>query len=100
MIMFWQKKSVQFKTTDKSAGSYSWLQLQLPCTMLLEMARYLIDEGANERVLNNNGTDLLMYAKDCYLNSGDTTMFEYMLDFGPHTGYGRLCRERICMIIV
>lgn len=75
------KKLCSSKQLIKAQDTHGWSALTVAVyNNNMEMARYLIDEGANERVLNNNGTNLLMYAKDCYLNSGDTTMFEYMLD--------------------
>ena len=47
-----------------------------------EMVQWLLDEGADINVLNNNGTNLLMYAKNCYLNTKDPRIFELLLERG------------------
>lgn len=47
-----------------------------------EMVQWLIANGADINVLNNNGTTLLMYAKNCYINTGDATIFEWLVDKG------------------
>ena len=47
-----------------------------------EMVDYLISNGADIKILNNNGTNLLMYAKDCYINTGSITIYKYLLDQG------------------
>ena len=44
----------------------------------MEIAKLLLAAGANPYVVNNNGTTLLMYAKNCYLNSGSSEMFEFI----------------------
>ena len=41
----------------------------------IEIVKYLISHGANIYAVNNNGTNLLMYAKDASVNSGDSTLF-------------------------
>lgn len=48
----------------------------------IKMVKWLINKGADINIVNNNGTTLLMYAKDCYVNTGDSTVFEYLLDIG------------------
>lgn len=47
-----------------------------------EVVNYLICQGADTKVKNHNGTNLLMYAKNTYLNHDDTTMLEYIYDLG------------------
>lgn len=47
-----------------------------------EMAKYLLSIGADERIVNNNGTTLLMYAKDAGLNTGDWDMFRWLFGLG------------------
>jgi methionyl-tRNA formyltransferase len=48
----------------------------------LEMVEYLINRGADINVKNINGTNLLMYAKNCYVNSGDSSIFELLISKG------------------
>lgn len=50
------------------------------------MVEFLCKNGANLNVLNNNGTTLLMYAKNCYIQSGDATIFEYLMGCGLDAG--------------
>ena len=47
-----------------------------------EMVKWLVEAGADTGVVNNNGTTLLMYAKDNFKNSGDKRIFEYLLERG------------------
>ncbi|MCR5255648.1 MAG: ankyrin repeat domain-containing protein [Acetatifactor sp.] len=47
-----------------------------------EMVNYLVKNGSDINVLNNNGTNLLMYAKDCYMNTGDATIFDFLIKYG------------------
>lgn len=63
--------------------------------------------GADIKVLNNNGTNLLMCAKNCFVNTGDSSVFEYLVDKGltisQEDYYGKnLCdyckEEKIIMI--
>ena len=42
-----------------------------------DLAMFLIAIGADIYVRNNNGTNLLMYAKDAFVNSGDTQLFDF-----------------------
>lgn len=48
----------------------------------MDMAKWLIDNGSDINVLNNNGTTLLMYAKNCFINTGDSSIFEMLLSNG------------------
>ena len=43
---------------------------------------FLLSLGANVRVKNNNGTNLLMYAKDAFLTYGDDYLIKLYLDLG------------------
>lgn len=47
-----------------------------------EMVKYLVNRNADLNILNVNGTNLLMYAKNCYVNTGDATIFEYLISRG------------------
>ncbi len=48
----------------------------------LEMAQYLFKYGANIDTIDYDGRNLLMYAKDCYVETGETQMFELILRMG------------------
>lgn len=48
----------------------------------LEMVQWLANNGADICVVNNNGTNLLMYAKNCFVNTGNPTVFEYLASKG------------------
>ena len=48
----------------------------------LHMTKYLIDRGSDIEVTNNNGTNLLMYAKDCYIRNNDLTILKYLIEKG------------------
>lgn len=48
----------------------------------LEMVNYLLDQGADIHVCNNNGTNLLMYAKDAYKNTGENRLFRLLKSKG------------------
>ncbi len=66
-----------------------------------DLAMFLITFGADIHVKNNNGTNLLMYAKDAFVNTGDARLFEYFykkgisLDMTDYTGktLSEYCRE-------
>ena len=47
-----------------------------------EVVEFLLEKGADIRVKNHNGTNLLMYAKNTYLNTEDSSLFEMMLGKG------------------
>ena len=46
------------------------------------MVDYLINKGLDIHILNNNGTTLLMYAKDTGIRTGDWSIFYKLLDSG------------------
>ena len=48
----------------------------------LEIVRYLLVNGADLHARSNNGTNLLMYAKDAYLNSGSIDLFRLFYEMG------------------
>lgn len=48
----------------------------------IEVVKYLISLGANIYTENYNGTNLIMYAKDCYLNTKDSTLLELFISLG------------------
>lgn len=43
-----------------------------------DMAEFLVKKGADVFAKNYNGTNLLMYAKDVYKNTGDNWMYNYI----------------------
>ena len=47
-----------------------------------EVVEYLLALGADVRVKNHNGTNLLMYAKNAYLNTGDTELLKRVYALG------------------
>lgn len=47
-----------------------------------DLAMFLITIGADIYVRNNNGTNLLMYAKDAFVDNGDSRLFEYFYKKG------------------
>ncbi|WP_300759228.1 formyltransferase family protein [uncultured Brachyspira sp.] len=47
-----------------------------------EIFYLLLKYGANIYEKNWNGTNLLMYAKDCYVKTLDSELFEYLYDLG------------------
>lgn len=48
----------------------------------IDIVKFLLSHGADVHVKNNNGTNLLMYAKDAYLNTGDKTVFRELMSMG------------------
>ena len=48
----------------------------------IEIVEYLIAFGANVRMKNRNGTNLLMYAKETYKRSRDNTLFKLFCNLG------------------
>lgn len=66
-----------------SANSNGWNPLIVAVyNNQIEIAKYLIMNGADIRVRNNNGTSLLMYAKDAYFNFNDITLFKMLYELG------------------
>lgn len=47
-----------------------------------DIVKYLLLRGADIFVKNNNGTNLLMYAKEAYLKSGDNELFKLFESLG------------------
>lgn len=59
----------------------------------IDIVEFLISQGADIKMVNNNGTNMLMYAKDAYIKSNDNTLFklykrmglsEYDKDYNGH----------------
>lgn len=48
----------------------------------LPMVEKLISLGADINILNNNGTNLLMYAKSCFINTQNPKIFEKLIKEG------------------
>ena len=48
----------------------------------IEMAKYLVDNGADIHVKNNNGTNLLMYAKNNAVDTDDLSILKYVRSLG------------------
>lgn len=70
----------------------------------IKMVDWLLNNGADYKAVNNNGTNLLMYAKDAYINSGDNTLYklykklglnEELEDYRGHDLYYYLDKENI-----
>lgn len=71
------------KKIVEAKDSHGWTALTVAVyNNNIEMVKFLVENGADIDVINNNGTTLLMYAKDCYVNYGDARMFEYLLNKG------------------
>lgn len=51
----------------------------------IEVVEFLLSQGADVNAVNNNGTTLLMYAKEAYTRTGDSTIFSLLLKFGANT---------------
>lgn len=47
-----------------------------------DIVKYLISSGADIEKCNNNGTNLLMYAKDAYLKTGDSELLMLYMELG------------------
>lgn len=76
------------------AGCHGWTPLMVATYHgYYDIVRYLIINGADIYATNYNGTNLLMYAKAYYVNSGDAGMFELYYNMGlkleqtDYTGY-------------
>lgn len=77
------KRLCSSKTVINEKEEHGWSPLIVAVyNNNFEMVQYLIDNGADVSVTNNNGTTILMYAKDCYKNTGDRTIFDYLIKLG------------------
>ena len=64
-------------------GEHGWSPLTVAVYYAnVEMMEYLIKRGADVHLLNYNGTNLLMYAKDAYLNTHDSRPYRFLKDLG------------------
>lgn len=48
----------------------------------IDVVKFLLDRGANINDCNNNGTSVLMYAKDFCIQSGNKELFEFLVSNG------------------
>lgn len=53
---------------------------------LYDMAMFLVANGADIHAKNNNGTNLLMYAKDAFVRTGDSRLFDFYCQKGLPLG--------------
>ncbi len=71
------------KKTFQSQDYHGWSALTVAVyNNNFQMVDFLCKRGADINVLNNNGTTLLMYAKNCYTLFEDATIFEYLMEWG------------------
>lgn len=77
------KKLCVSKKIVESQDKHGWSPLTVAVyNNNFEMVKFLISCGADIHVVNNNGTNLLMYAKNCFINTGDSTIFMYLISNG------------------
>lgn len=60
----------------------------------LEVVKFLIEQGARVNDVNNNGTSVLMYAKDFSIKKNDKELFNFLLNSGAdinHKDFSGLC---------
>lgn len=77
------KALCSYKKIINDKESHGWTPLTVAVyNNNLEMAKWLYDQGADINVLNNNGTTLLMYAKNAGLDTGDWSVFRWLMDNG------------------
>ncbi len=71
------------KKIIESQDSHGWSLLTVAVyNNKLEIVKWLVSQGADINVVNNNGTTLLMYAKNSFVSTGNATIFEYLYDLG------------------
>ena len=67
----------------EAQDSHGWSALTVAvCSNNFEMVQYLVDHSSDLNILDNNGKNLLLYAKDCYVKYKVSDIFEYLLDKG------------------
>lgn len=67
----------QYETT------YGWTPLMVATYHNnIEIAKYLLINGADINAVNYNGKNLLMYAKDTFMEKNDSTLFDLYLNLG------------------
>lgn len=76
-----QIPSLRYYVNEKTVEGWSPLIIAT-YNGFYDMAMYLIENRADIHVKNNNGTNLLMYAKDAFLKTGDARLFEFYYSKG------------------
>lgn len=81
----------------KAKDEHGWTALTVAVyNNNIEMVEFLLRKGADVFCLNNNGTTLLMYAKDAAVNSNNWDVFELLLNKGLSTMTRDYYGKRIC----
>ena len=66
-----------------SQNSFGWTPLIVATyNNNVKVVEYLISVGADINITNYNGTNLLMYAKEAYIRTGDRTLFDLLVKKG------------------
>lgn len=77
------KRILSVKKYMFEKNKYGWTALMVAVyNNNKEMFYYLLENGADINEKNWNGTNMLMYAKDCYKIYSDYELFEYLYDLG------------------
>ena len=92
-----QISSIEHFINDKDV-EHGWSALMVASYYgKTDIVKYLIAKGANVNIKNHNGTNLLMYAKNGYLNTGDAEVFELLtrmgIDYKEKDYLGKSLRE-------
>ncbi len=70
-----------------SQNSFGWTPLIVATyNNNVKIVEHLIISGADINITNYNGTNLLMYAKDAYIRTGDRTLFDLFVRKGLNYG--------------
>ena len=73
----------EVKKHINSADEHGWTPLIVATyNNQVEVVEYLIAQGADIHAVNNNGTTLLMYAKEAYRRTNDGSIFMLLLSLG------------------
>ena len=73
----------EYKQIVNEKDSRGWTPLTVAVyNNNFEIFQFLLSLGADEKVVDNNGTTLLMYAKDVYMRTGDKTIFDCLMRIG------------------
>ena len=77
------KRYCSCKEIINSKDSHGWSPLTVAVyNGNFDMVKFLLKNNADYRVRNNNGTTLLMYAKDLGLATGEWEIFKLLLGYG------------------
>ena len=91
------KELCSCKKIIESKEKYGWSALTVAVyNNNFEMVQFLVDRGADIFVLNNNGTNLLMYAKNCFVEYKDATIFEYLMKKGLNKEQPDYYGKKLC----